>query len=41
VRAAECLDVDDRHDFVAAGRELGMSGVGDTPGVDVPAAACY
>jgi len=38
---AECLYVDDREDFVAAGRELGLNGLIYTPGVDVLAATCY
>jgi hypothetical protein len=33
--------VDDRHDFVAVGRELGMTGVVYTPSVDVLAGVCY
>ena len=37
----ECLYVDDREDFVAAGRELGLNGLIYTPGVDVLAATCY
>jgi putative hydrolase of the HAD superfamily len=38
---AECLYVDDRHDFVAAGRELGWRGLVYSAGVDVLAASCY
>lgn len=38
---AECLYVDDRQDFVAAGRELGLNGLVYTPGVDVLGATCY
>jgi FMN phosphatase YigB (HAD superfamily) len=38
---AECLYVDDRRDFVAAGRELGMTGLVYAPGVDLVAATCY
>jgi putative hydrolase of the HAD superfamily len=38
---AECLYVDDRPDFVAVGRELGMHGVVYTPEVDVLASVCY
>jgi glucose-1-phosphatase len=37
---SECLYVDDRHDFVAAGRALGLHGLVYTPGVDVLAATC-
>jgi glucose-1-phosphatase len=33
--ASECLYVDDREDFVAAGRRLGMAGLVYTPAVDL------
>jgi FMN phosphatase YigB (HAD superfamily) len=38
---AECLYVDDRDDFVTAGRELGVNGLVYIPGVDVVGATCY
>jgi glucose-1-phosphatase len=37
----ECLYVDDRADFISAGRELGLPGVVYTPTVDVLGALCY
>jgi HAD superfamily hydrolase (TIGR01509 family) len=39
--ASSCLYVDDRADFVAAGRVLGLTGLVYAPGVDVQAATCY
>jgi glucose-1-phosphatase len=39
--APECLYVDDRRDFVAAGQHAGMTGLVYTPEVDVVAAVCY
>jgi hypothetical protein len=33
--------VDHRDDVVAAGRDVGLNGLVDTPGVDVPAPTCY
>ena len=38
---AECLYVDDRDDFVAAGRALGLNGLVYMPGVDVLDSMCY
>jgi putative hydrolase of the HAD superfamily len=38
---AQCLYVDDRDDFVTAGRELGLNGLVYAPGVDVLSATCY
>jgi putative hydrolase of the HAD superfamily len=37
----ECLYVDDRDDFVRAGRELGLPGLVYTPSVDLLTALCY
>ena len=39
--ASACLYVDDRADFVAAGRALGLQTLVYSPGVDVEAATCY
>jgi FMN phosphatase YigB (HAD superfamily) len=39
--APSCVYVDDRADFVAAGRELGLQALVDSPAVDVEAAMCY
>jgi putative hydrolase of the HAD superfamily len=39
--AAECVYVDDREDFVEAGRRLGLSGLVYTPALDLVSAICY
>ena len=39
--ASDCVYVDDREDFVAAGRRLGLTGLIYTPAVDLVASICY
>lgn len=39
--ASECVYVDDREDFVAPGRLLGMAGLVYAPDVDLVPAICY